>query len=105
MHAIRSNHVACAPLYFHLNVVESPAAGRRAWALGLGWCVAWAGSLPARVHHLCRIGLDGARRGGVRLRVRARGVVVDGYEALRVDHSNVYAQLGASSSQPGPGKR
>ena len=50
-------------------------------------------------------GLDGARRGGVRLRVRARGVVVDGYEALRVDHSNVYAQLGASSSQPGPGKR
>ena len=50
-------------------------------------------------------GLDGARRGGVRLRVRARGVVVDGYEALRVDNSNVYAQLGASSSQPGPGKR
>ena len=30
--------------------------------MGLGWCVAWAGSLPARVHHLCRIGLDGASR-------------------------------------------
>ena len=45
--------------------------------------------------------VDGLRRGGRVLRVKARGVVKDEYDMMKQDFSNMYAQLGASNAQAG----
>jgi len=71
------------------------------------------GSHYALVEFLDRAGvvaavgeIDGLRKGGHVLKVKARGIVQDDYEMMKVQAGNRAAELGMSNSQPGgKGKR